>query len=123
VFGFAARSSVLLFDRFRQLEREGRQLDAELVVQAARERLVPIVMTALATGLIFTAVLVIGGRQGYELLRPAAAVLVGGLLTSLVLTLVVLPILYLRFAFSAEAEVAAEPEPAPEGVGGAVMGK
>jgi Cu/Ag efflux pump CusA len=123
VFGFAARSSVLLFDRFRQLERKGRQLDDELVVQAARERVVPIVMTALATGLIFAAVLVIGGRQGYELLRPAAAVLVGGLVTSLVLTLVVLPILYLRLAFSAAAEEAAEPEPAPEGLGGAVMGK
>jgi CzcA family heavy metal efflux pump len=123
VFGFAARSSVLLFDRFRQLERKGRQLDDELVVQAARERLVPIVMTALATGLIFAAVLVIGGRQGYELLRPAAAVLVGGLVTSLVVTLVVLPILYLRLAFSAAAEEAAEPEPAPEGLGGAVMGK
>jgi CzcA family heavy metal efflux pump len=123
VFGFAARSSVLLFDRFRQLERKGRQLDDELVVQAARERLVPIVMTALATGLIFAAVLVIGGRQGYELLRPAAAVLVGGLVTSLVVTLVVLPILYLRLALSAAAEEAAEPEPAPEGLGGAVMGK
>ena len=128
VFGFAARSSVLLFDRFRQLEqREGLPFGAELVVRGARERFVPIVMTALATGLIFAAVLIVGGRPGYELLRPLAAVLVGGLLTSLVLTLVLLPILYLRFGLSTltEKEPAFEPtapeEVAPEGLGGAVM--
>jgi hypothetical protein len=50
-------------------------------------------------------------------------VLLGGLVTSLALSLVVVPILYLRFAPSAAAEEAAEPEPAPEGIGGAVMGK
>jgi CzcA family heavy metal efflux pump len=124
VFGFAARSTVLLFDRFRQLEqREGLALGPALVVRGARERVVPTVMTALATGLIFAVVLVIGGRPGYELLRPLAAVLVGGLLTSLVVALVVVPVLYLRFAVSAAAEEVAEPEPAPEGIGGAVMGK
>jgi Cu/Ag efflux pump CusA len=124
VFGFAARSTVLLFDRFRQLEqREGLPFGPELVLRGARERVVPIVMTALATGLIFVVVLVIGGRPGYELLRPLAAVLVGGLLTSLVVALVLVPILYLRFGFSTAAEKVAEPEPAPEGIGGAVMGK
>ncbi len=124
VFGFAARSTVLLFDRFRQLEqREGLPFGPELVLRGARERVVPILMTALATGLIFVVVLVIGGRPGYELLRPLAAVLVGGLLTSLVVALVLVPILYLRFGFSTATEKVAEPEPAPEGIGGAVMGK
>jgi len=124
VFGFAARSTVLLFDRFRQLEqREGLPFGPELVLRGARERVVPIVMTALATALIFVVVLVIGGRPGYELLRPLAAVLVGGLLTSLVVALILVPILYLRFGFSTATEKVAEPEPAPEGIGGAVMGK
>jgi len=124
VFGFAARSTVLLFDRFRQLEqREGLPFGPELVLRGARERVVPIVMTVLATGLIFVVVLVIGGRPGYELLRPLAAVLVGGLLTSLVVALILVPILYLRFGFSTATEKVAEPEPAPEGIGGAVMGK
>jgi Cu/Ag efflux pump CusA len=124
VFGFGARSTALLFDRFRQLEqREGLPFRPELVLRGARERVVPIVMTALATALIFVVVLVIGGRPGYELLRPLAAVLVGGLLTSLVVALVLVPILYLRFGFSTAAETVAEPEPAPEGIGGAVMGK
>jgi CzcA family heavy metal efflux pump len=127
VFGFAARSTVLLFDRFRELEeREGQEFGAELIVRGGGERVVPIVMTALATGLIFVAVLILGGRPGYELLRPVGAVLVGGLVTSLVVTLAVLPILYLRFGFSTVGATSPSPvpevaeEPAPEGPG-AVM--
>jgi CzcA family heavy metal efflux pump len=108
VFGFATRSSVLLLDRVRQLqpeEGEGDAVGAGIVLTGARERFAPVVMTGLATGLIFIAVLIIGGRPGYELLRPAAAVLLGGLVTSLLLTLFVLPVLYLRFGFSRAAEV------------------
>jgi Cu/Ag efflux pump CusA len=125
VFGFAARSTIMLFDRFRELEeREGEAFGEELIVRGARERLVPIVMTALATGLIFVAVLIVGGRPGYELLRPVGAVLVGGLVTSLLLTLAVLPTLYLRFGFSRVEATTPErvqvAEEAPEGPG-AVM--
>jgi CzcA family heavy metal efflux pump len=126
VFGFAARSTVMLFDRFRELEvREGEAFGEELIVRAARERVVPIVMTALAAGLIFVAVLIVGGRPGYELLRPVGAVLVGGLVASLLVTLAVVPILYLRFGLSTVDSAAPEavpdvPEQAPEGPG-AVM--
>jgi CzcA family heavy metal efflux pump len=125
VFGFATRSSVLLLDRFRHLQpEEGDALGAGIVLTGARERFAPVVMTGLATGLVFIAVLIIGGRPGYELLRPAAAVLLGGLLTSLLLTLFLLPVLYLRFGFSRAAEVsqAAVPqEPARGAVPGGVV--
>lgn len=125
VFGFATRSSVLLLDRFRHLQpEEGDALGAGIVLTGARERFAPVVMTGLATGLVFIAVLIIGGRPGYELLRPAAAVLLGGLLTSLLLTLFLLPVLYLRFGFSRAAEVsqAAVPqEPARGAVPGVVV--
>jgi Cu/Ag efflux pump CusA len=125
VFGFAARCTVMLFDRFRRLEREeGLAFGADLVLRGARERIVPVLMTAVAAESIFLAVLIIGGRPGYELLRPAAAVLVGGFVSALVLTLVVQPILYLRFGLSTVPEPSAEPAPtdedAPEGIGGAV---
>jgi CzcA family heavy metal efflux pump len=126
VFGFAARSTIMLFDRFRELEEhEGEAFGEELIVRGARERLVPVVMTALATGLIFVAVLIVGGRAGYELLRPVGAVLVGGLVTSLLVTLGVLPTLYLRLGLSRVESAAPEavpdvPEEAPEGPG-AVM--
>jgi Cu/Ag efflux pump CusA len=111
VFGFATRSSVLLLDRFRQLQRvEGDAFGAELVLTGARERFAPVVMTGVATGLVFIAVLIIGDRPGFELLRPAAAVLLGGLVTSVLLTLFVLPLLYLRFGFNRAVEGPAAPE-------------
>jgi len=125
VFGFATRSSVLLLDRFRQLEPgEGEAVGAGMVLTGARERFAPVVMTGLATGLVFIAVLIMGGRPGYELLRPAAAVLLAGLVTSLLLILFLLPVLYLRFGFSRAAEVpegAAPPERARDAVPGGIV--
>ncbi len=113
VFGIAARSGALLFDRFRQLEEDERQASGTgLVLRGARERLVPVVMTALATALVFVPVLIMGSRAGLELLHPVAAVFVGGLMTSVLLNLFVLPVLYLRFGFSraAERQAATKPE-------------
>jgi len=115
VFGLAVRSGVLLVDRLRALERnEKLPFGAELVVRAARERLLPVLATMLAGGLVYGLVLVLGGRAGYELLRPMAAVLVGGVIASALVVLYVLPVLYLRFAAAPEAEAAAEEEAAPE---------
>jgi Cu/Ag efflux pump CusA len=101
VFGLATRSGVLLFDRFRRLEEdEGEAFGAKLVLRGARERLPSVVMTGAAAGLVFLPVLFMGSRPGLELLHPLAAVVVGGVLTSVPYTLFVLPVLYLRFAFS-----------------------
>ena len=69
----------------------------------------PVVTTALAAGLVFLPVLILGSRPGLELIHPAAVVFVGGLITSALVSLFVLPILYLRFGLSGAAE-AAEPE-------------
>jgi Cu/Ag efflux pump CusA len=119
VFGFAARASLLLCDRIGDSQRREREpTGAALVVRSAREQLVPAAMTALATAAVFGTVLIGGSGPGYELLRPAAAVVLGGLLTSLPLTLFVLPILYVRFGFAPAAEAAraseAREEPVPE---------
>jgi Cu/Ag efflux pump CusA len=101
VFGVAARGGILLFDRFRQLEQdEGETFGPELVLRAARERVVPVVLTAVATGLVFAPILIMGSRPGYELIEPAAVVLLGGLSTCVLFNLFVLPALYLRFGFS-----------------------
>jgi Cu/Ag efflux pump CusA len=113
VFGISVRTGLLLFDRFRQLEvDEGEAFGASLILRGARERLAPVGMTAVATGLISVAVLVLGSRPGLELLHSVALVFVGGLITSVLLNLFVLPILYLRFGFSraAEREAATERE-------------
>jgi len=109
VFGFAVRSGILLLDRYRRLEREeGMAFGPELVLRGARERLVPVVTTALAGALVLAPILILGGSAGYELLHPAAVVLLGGLVTATLVNLVVLPVLYLRLEPSAATEPSEE---------------
>jgi Cu/Ag efflux pump CusA len=120
IFGLAVRSGILLFDRMRELERKERMpFGAELVVRGARERLVPMLSTMLAGALLYGLVLVLGGRAGYELLRPMAAVLVGGVVATALVVVYVLPVVYLRFASSPAAEAVEEeaPEAPPIPVG------
>jgi len=117
LFGVATRGCVYLFGRARELERDqGDAPAADLVLQAARERLGPVVTTALATGVVFLPVLIMGSRPGLELIHPAAVVFVGGLITSTLVSLFVLPIVYLRFGLRPAGE-AAEPEDLPAALG------
>ena len=117
LFGLATRGCVYLFGRVRALQQdEGDTPAADLVLRAARERLGPVVTSALATGLVFLPVLVMGSRPGLELIHPAAVVFVGGLITTALVSLFVLPILYLRFGLSPAGE-AAEREELPAALG------
>jgi Cu/Ag efflux pump CusA len=98
VFGLAVRHGMLLIDRFRQLAVErGGDVDPALVMEGARERLVPTLTTALAAALALLPFVVMGGSAGLELAQPAALVLVAGLVTSTALNLYLVPALYLRF--------------------------
>ena len=98
VFGIAARNGILLINHAQHLEREeGEVFGVELVIRAARERLAPILMTSLATGLALVPLVALGDRPGHELEHPLAVVILGGLLTSTLLNLFVTPVLYLRF--------------------------
>jgi Cu/Ag efflux pump CusA len=97
VVGLAARGCVLLFDRIRQLEQDERvEFGTELVQRAAGDRFGPVLMTSLAGLLVSLPVLVLGSRPGLELLQPIATTFVGGLISSLVFSAFVLPVLYLR---------------------------
>jgi len=69
---------------------------SKVIVEGAMERLLAILMTAL-TSALGVVPLVLGGGAGKELLQPLAIVVLGGLFTSTVLTLLVLPALYARF--------------------------
>ena len=68
-----------------------------LVLRGALERLSPILMTTLATGLALVPLVVSGDVPGHEIEHPLAVVVVGGLVTSTLLNLFVVPSLYLRF--------------------------
>lgn len=101
VLGIAARNGIMLVSHFRHLQREEEMtFGAELVVRGAVERVVPILMTALATGLALVPLVVSGARPGSEIEHPMAVVILGGLVTSTVLNLLVVPALYLRFGSS-----------------------
>jgi CzcA family heavy metal efflux pump len=98
VMGIAARNGILLINHFQHLERyEGETFGPALVLRGARERLSPILMTALATGLAVVPLVIAGKIPGHEIEHPLAIVILGGLFTSTLLNLFVVPSLYLRF--------------------------
>jgi CzcA family heavy metal efflux pump len=101
VFGIAARNGILMISHFQHLEREeGEAFGPALVLRGAKERLAPILMTSLATGLALVPLAVAGSIAGHEIEHPMAIVILGGLVTSTLLNLFVLPSLYLRFGKS-----------------------
>jgi Cu/Ag efflux pump CusA len=70
-------------------------------MRGASERLSPILMTTLCTGLALLPLIVAGSIPGYEIEHPMAVVILGGLVTSTLLSLFAVPALYLRFGFRA----------------------
>jgi Cu/Ag efflux pump CusA len=114
VLGIAARNGIMMINHFQHLEREeGEAFGRGLVIRGARERLSPILMTALATGLALVPLAIAGDLPGHEIEHPLAIVILGGLITSTLLNLFVTPSLYLRFA-------KARPAPMPAATTGAV---
>ena len=99
VLGIVARNGIMLISHYQHLERfEGIAFGPELVLQGARERVVPIMMTVLTTGLALVPLLIAGSIPGQEIEYPMAWVILGGLITATLLNLFVVPSLYLRFA-------------------------
>jgi CzcA family heavy metal efflux pump len=98
LFGITVRNSIMLVSHWQHLhEVEGMSWGSELVFRGARERLAPVLMTALVTGLGLLPIALGSGEAGREIEGPMALVILGGLATSTLLNLVVLPVLYRRF--------------------------
>jgi CzcA family heavy metal efflux pump len=101
VLGIAARNGIMLVSHFRHLEaEEGVPFGVGLVLRGAEERLAPILMTALATGLALLPLAITGNKPGQEIEYPLAVVILGGLVTSTLLNLFLLPPLYAVFGRS-----------------------
>ena len=101
VLGIAARNGIMLVSHYRHLEtEEGQAFGKDLVLRGSEERLAPILMTALATGLALLPIVVGGNKPGHEIEHPLAVVILGGLVTSTILNLFLMPALYLRFGKS-----------------------
>jgi Cu/Ag efflux pump CusA len=95
VLGIAARNGIMLVSHYRHLQAvEGVPFGRELILRGAEERVSPILMTALAAGLGLLPLALGGNKPGYEVEFPMAVVILGGLITSTLLNLLVLPVLY-----------------------------
>lgn len=98
VLGVAARNSIMLISHYKHLQlNEGYSFGVDLVIQGAKERLAPILMTALTTALALLAIVIGGNRPGQEIEHPMALVILGGLVSSTILNLLVMPVIYLKF--------------------------
>ncbi|MGH8929815.1 MAG: efflux RND transporter permease subunit [Egibacteraceae bacterium] len=98
VLGLAASNGVVLIRTYQRLERhEGQSFGFPLVERGTRERLGPILATALALALLLAPVVIAGDASGFEIVRPLAVAVMGGLVTSTVLSLVVVPAAYLWY--------------------------
>jgi CzcA family heavy metal efflux pump len=98
LFGISVRNGIMMVSHWQHLhEVEGMTWGPELVFRGARERLAPVLMTALVTGLGLLPIAVGSGAAGREIEGPMALVILGGLATSTALNLIVLPVLYRRF--------------------------
>lgn len=98
LFGITLRNSIMMVSHFKHLvEFEGCDWNAETARRGASERLVPIVMTALVTALGLLPLALTSTAPGHEIEGPMAIVILGGLATSTVLNLLVLPSLALKF--------------------------
>jgi CzcA family heavy metal efflux pump len=99
VFAIAARNVIALINHYQRLEQlKGKSIGPDLVIQGSGERLSPILTTAFATGLALLPFAFLGNPAGLEIVHPMAVVILGGLATSTLLSLFVVPALYLRFA-------------------------
>ena len=99
VLGIVSRNGIMMISHYQHLEEhEGVPFGPALVIRGARERVAPIMMTMLATALALVPLVVAGNVAGQEIEYPMGAVILGGLVSSTVINLFVVPSLYLRFA-------------------------
>lgn len=93
LFGVATRNGILLVSRYKALQEEGKPLEAT-ILEGSVDRLSPILMTALTAGLALIPLAIAGDLPGNEIQSPMAKVILGGLLTSTLLNVFIVPVVY-----------------------------
>lgn len=96
LFGIAVLNGIVLIEHFKELKKENMNDSTDYIVQGAVDRIRPVLLTAIAAALGFLP-MAISSSAGAEIQRPLATVVIGGLISATLLTLIVLPILYLTF--------------------------
>ena len=105
--GIATRNGILLINHYLHLVKyEGETWSADMIARAGKERLAPVLMTCLTTGIGLVPLAMAAGETGKEILYPVATVIIGGLITSTTLEFLVRPALFWQFGMrSAKAVV------------------
>nr|MBA3899663.1 efflux RND transporter permease subunit [Bacteroidota bacterium] len=93
LFGVATRNGILLVSHYKTLQDEGLNL-IDTIIQGSKDRLSPILMTALTAGLALIPLAVAGDLPGSEIQSPMAKVILGGLLSSTLLNIFIVPVVY-----------------------------
>ena len=93
LFGIATRNGILLVSKYQNLDKEGYHLH-NTVIKGSMDRLSPILMTALTAALALIPLAIAGDKPGNEIQSPMAVVILGGLLSSTLLNVYVVPVVY-----------------------------
>lgn len=110
--GIAVRNGLLLFEHYLHLVRfEGQSWTREMIRRAGRERVAPVMMTALTSGIGLLPLALAAGQPGKEILYPLATVIIGGLITSTAMEFLVRPALFWKFGLSAAQRLVAASSP------------
>ncbi len=105
VFGIAVRNGILLISNYQHRLQNGDTFGLQMIVAGSVERLAPILMTAGTAGLAIVPLVVAGNLPGHEIEHPMAVVIMGGLFSSTLLTLFVLPSVYFRFGHTSPSDL------------------
>lgn len=97
LFGIATRNGIMLISHYMHLMQEEGVAFRDAIVQGSMERLSPILMTALVTGIGLIPLALGKGDPGKEIQQPMAVVILGGIVTSTILNMIVIPALYLKY--------------------------
>ncbi len=107
--GIAARNKILLLDHYLHLMREeGETFSRAMILRAGKERIVPVLMTALTSGIALVPLVLAPGQPGRELLYPVASVIIGGLVSTTLLDVLLTPGLFWTFGKKAAERVVAK---------------
>jgi Cu/Ag efflux pump CusA len=105
VLGLTVRNAIMLVSRFQELEQSGaEQFGEALVRRGLREQFLPVVASAIVVGLAVLPFVLLGSIAGLEIAHPMAVVILGGVVTSTIVTLIMTPALYLKFGATTAAD-------------------
>jgi Cu/Ag efflux pump CusA len=105
VGGVAARNGIMMISHYLHLmQHEGENFDKKMIIRGTKERLVPVMMTALAAGIGLIPLVLAADQPGKEILHPVAVVIVGGLVSSSLLDMAITPAMFWLFGRKAAAK-------------------